>query len=95
MGDYFIIQNDPMHKISTFRGALDFFGTKIALAIARAIYEPKTSRAPRKVSNLCRDHLESLNWLHLVIWQGRFHHIYGSVALIVLMFWYCCKVSAL
>ncbi len=34
---------------------------------------PKNSRAPQKVSILCRDHLESLNWPHLVIWQGRIH----------------------
>ncbi len=32
---------------------------------------PKKSRA---VSILYRDHLESLNWPHLVIWQGRFHN---------------------
>ncbi len=35
---------------------------------------PQNSRAPRKVKILCRDHLESLNWPHLVIWQGRFHN---------------------
>ncbi len=35
---------------------------------------PKKSRAPQKVSILCRDHLESLNWPHLVIWQGRIHN---------------------
>jgi hypothetical protein len=34
----------------------------------------KKSRAPQKVSILCRDHLESLNWPHLVIWQGRIHN---------------------
>jgi hypothetical protein len=36
---------------------------------------PKKSRAPQKVSILYRDHLKSLNWPHLVIWQGRFHNI--------------------
>ena len=35
---------------------------------------PKKSRAPQKVSILCRDHLESLNWTHLMIWQGRIHN---------------------
>jgi hypothetical protein len=35
---------------------------------------PKMSRASRKVKILCRNHLESLNWPHLVIWQGRFHN---------------------
>jgi hypothetical protein len=23
---------------------------------------------------LCRNHLETLNWPHLVIWQGRIHN---------------------
>jgi hypothetical protein len=36
--------------------------------------EPKKSWAPQKVKILCRDHLESLNWPHLVIWQGRIHN---------------------
>ncbi len=48
---------------------------------------PKKSWAPQKVKILCRDHLETLNWPHLVIWQGRIHnpprHIYSTVALIV------------
>ncbi len=35
---------------------------------------PKKSRAPQKVSILCQDHLESLNWTHLVIWKNRFHN---------------------
>ncbi len=33
-----------------------------------------TFLAPQKVSILCWDHLESLNWPHLVIWQGRIHN---------------------
>jgi hypothetical protein len=43
----------PVHQIETFRGALNFFGPKMALAIARAIEGAKKSHAPRKVSIWC------------------------------------------
>jgi hypothetical protein len=35
----------------------------------------KKSRAPWKVLLLCRDHLESLKWPHLVIFKGWFHNV--------------------
>ena len=38
----------PLHKISTFRGTLDFFGPKMALAIARAIQRSKKVSGPSK-----------------------------------------------
>ncbi len=34
----------------------------------------KSLGVPQKVSILCLDHLESLNWPHLVIWQGTIHN---------------------
>ena len=56
--------NGPLHKIYTLRGAIDLFGPN----------GPKKPRAPLKVSILCRDHLESLKWPHLVIFKGWFHN---------------------
>ncbi len=58
----FEIYNIPAYNIY-------FFGPKMTLAIDRAL-GPKKSRAPRKVSILRRDHLESLKWPHLVIFKG-------------------------
>ena len=53
----------PLHKVSTFRGALDFFGPKMALAIARAIQRSKKVSGPSKSLDFVhRDHLESLKW---------------------------------
>ncbi len=55
-----------------------------AVNVALRCESPSTFLAPQ-VSILCRDHLESLNWPHLVIWQRRFHnttpHLYSTVAL--------------
>ncbi len=61
-----------LHKISTFQGALNFLATKWPSLLLVPFKGPKKSGAPQNVSILCRDHLESLNWPHLVIWQGRF-----------------------
>jgi hypothetical protein len=41
--------------------------------LTRAIWGVKKVLGPSKVSILYRDHLESLNWPHLVIWQGTPH----------------------
>ena len=57
-----MILNGSLQKISPFRGAQHFFG-------------PKKSRAPQKVSILCRDHLEFLKWPHKVILKGWFPNI--------------------
>jgi hypothetical protein len=52
-----------VHKIETFRGAFDFFGSKMALAIARAIYRAKKVSGPSKSRDFVqRDHFESLKW---------------------------------
>ena len=63
-----------MHKILTFRGALNFLGPKMALGWRLVPFNgPKKSWAPRKGSIFCRTHLETYNRPHLVILGGRFY----------------------
>ncbi len=39
------------------------------------LFEGQKSRGPLQKSRFCaRDHFESLNWPHFVIWQGRIHN---------------------
>jgi len=48
-----------------------FWPLKMARATARAIFGQKRLGPLKGKSRFCaRDHLESLNWPHLVIWQG-------------------------
>ncbi len=64
-----------LHKISTFRGVLDFFGPKMALAVAYAIIVP----GPLKI----------LEMAPLVIFRVDYtisRHIYSTGILIVITF---------
>jgi hypothetical protein len=63
------------HKILTFWGAQDFFGPLNGTSDSEGHLRGQKSRGPLKKSRFCaRDHFESLNWPHLVIWQGRIHN---------------------
>ncbi len=79
---------------STLPNNSTFLAPKWPLLVLVPFKGPTKSRAPRKVSILCWDHLKSLNWPHLVIWQRRSDNttLHSTVAIIVISRYLLCPL---